>query len=118
MPIFRKQEEPDAAGFFNTGVKAEQVVANQLLQTNVNGQRVLLTRHTGVLYAFSNVCPHAAADLGKGRVNKGVVRCPDHQYSFDIRTGRPVWPPDEVCRLKRFMVQQQDGDVKVKLASQ
>jgi nitrite reductase/ring-hydroxylating ferredoxin subunit len=43
------------------------------------------------------------------------VTCPDHQYCWNIRNGRILWPEDENYRLKKYGVMVVDGIVKVKL---
>jgi nitrite reductase (NADH) small subunit/3-phenylpropionate/trans-cinnamate dioxygenase ferredoxin subunit len=81
----------------------------------VQDNSIILTRWQEQLVAFSNVCPHAGADLVEGHLHRGRVTCPDHDYKFDIRNGRALWPEDEVCRLKRYDVVEENGLVKIKL---
>ncbi|MEM7157052.1 MAG: Rieske (2Fe-2S) protein [Myxococcota bacterium] len=42
----------------------------------------------GELVAYSVVCPHMLGPLGDAPVTDGQVRCPWHDYCFDLRTGR------------------------------
>ena len=115
MGFLRRKQQSDPAGFTNTGIAAGAVVENELTRVRLQNQVVLLTRAGGELAAFSNICPHAAADLGKGRLARGQIKCPDHGYTFDVRTGRATWPEDEVCRLKRFALREEGGTVWVQL---
>jgi nitrite reductase/ring-hydroxylating ferredoxin subunit len=115
MPAKSAKPTPDADGFYLAGPAAD-LAEDQLLALKIAGDSVLVTRLDGQLFAFSAVCPHAAADLGKGAFYRGRIDCPDHGYRFDVRTGRVLWPPDEVCRLKRYQVLEDDGWIKVKPA--
>jgi nitrite reductase/ring-hydroxylating ferredoxin subunit len=88
-----------------------------MIEFAVGSQSVLLTRQEGQLFAFSNVCPHAASPLQEGRRRGYTVKCPNHGYTFDIRTGRAVWPPGEGCRLTRFKITTKDNEILLQLTS-
>ena len=111
--FFRSKADED--GFFRLDVPAGAITPNSLYKVKVNGQTVLLTRVGDQLCAFSAICPHAAADLANGRLIRGQIKCPEHGYTFDIRSGRITWPPDEGCRLTRFTVQEANNQIKIKL---
>ena len=114
--FFRKKEAaPDEEGFYDTNLPASKVTAEAAQVVRVAGTRALVTRVRGRLHAFSAVCPHAAADLGDGRFFDGQVKCPDHGYTFDIRTGRATWPEGEGCRLIRFTAREEAGTVRIRL---
>ena len=114
MNLFRSKAKPDVDGYFTT-VAAEAVQADQMTAVTINRKKIILTNFDGELYAFSAECPHASADLGKGWVGRYKVTCPDHEYCWDVRSGRILWPEDETYRLKKFPVKVEDGIVKVKL---
>ena len=117
MPLFKKEPQPDADGYFPTGVAADAVTAGTLHTAEVAGKTAVITRAQGELVAFSNVCPHAAADLSKGRLFDGQIKCPDHGYTFDVRTGRATWPQGEGCRLMRYDAREKEGTVQIRPAS-
>lgn len=104
---------PDSDGYYLAGPAAD-LGQEQLLGLKIAADHVLVTRLDGQLFAFSAVCPHAAGDLSKGSYYRGRIDCPEHEYRFDVRTGRVLWPPDEVCRLKRYEVIELDGWIKVR----
>ena len=112
--MFWKKQKPDTDGY-HTVAQADDVQEGDMLVVKVNRERIILTYWQGELFAFSNNCPHASADLSDGELHRGRITCLDHDYKFDIRTGRTLWPEDEVCRLKKFVVKIEDGAVKVKL---
>lgn len=103
-----------ADGFVTVGVSA-MLPANQMKAVLVNGRRYIVARWQEGLYAFHSQCPHAGANLADGDYYKGKIECPDHLYCFDVRTGRILWPEDEVYRLKMVLVKEEAGKIKLKL---
>ncbi len=65
----------------------EDVSEGALLRATVQGRTVLLTRVGEDIAAFSNKCPHLGLSLAGGQVSGGVVRCPFHGSTFDVRSG-------------------------------
>ncbi|MCL4263700.1 MAG: Rieske 2Fe-2S domain-containing protein [Anaerolineae bacterium] len=114
MQLFKSKATPDAEGYFET-VAAAVVQPGELTAVTINGRKLLLTRYEGHVYAFSAQCPHAAANLGDGWLSRFKITCPDHEYCFDVRNGRILWPADENYRLKLFVAKEDNGVIKVKL---
>jgi nitrite reductase/ring-hydroxylating ferredoxin subunit len=85
---------------------------------------VLVAREGDHFYALRNVCPHQGADLAAGwfggtsvpsqagQVVFGrsgeIVRCPWHNWEFDVRTGCSLHDPEKQ-RVKAYKVVV-DGD--------
>lgn len=79
----------------------------------------------GAYYALRNICPHNGAPLckgligphvqsdGPGRFSYGregeILKCPWHEWEFEIRSGRAVVV--EGLRVKTYRVMVEDGDV-------
>lgn len=93
------------------------VIEGKLVVAKIGSKKLLLTRFNGQIYAIDSVCPHAAADLSAGTLQSWQICCHEHDYCFDIRSGRIVWPEDEVCRLRRYETKEEDGRVFVRLNS-
>jgi nitrite reductase/ring-hydroxylating ferredoxin subunit len=106
--------QPDAEGFF-VAAPATAVQVDRITAVTIAGVPIILTRINGRVYAIGARCPHAAGDLSRGHVRRGQISCPDHGFRFDVRDGRAAWPADEVCRLKRYPVKEENGWLKVKL---
>jgi nitrite reductase/ring-hydroxylating ferredoxin subunit len=84
----------------------------------------------GRYYAITNYCPHAGGPLCLGRVQgtteprpdlavrmayvrEGeILRCPWHQWEFEIATGRTVAKPEK--RIRTYDVRIEDGAVILK----
>lgn len=116
LAITGRGRPADSTGFV-AAVADESVVEDKMTLVTVDKRRLILTRYEGVIYAFDATCPHAAADLAKGSLRRWRVCCHEHDYCFDIRSGRIVWPEDEVYRLRRYEVRIDDGIVAVRLST-
>lgn len=114
MQLFKSKATPDADGYYET-VRGEAVQPEELTAVTINGRKLLLTRYEGRVYAFDAHCPHAAANLGDGWLSRFKITCADHEYCFDVRNGRILWPADENYRLKLFATKEVEGLIKVKL---
>lgn len=84
----------------------------------VGGRSVGIYNINGAFHALRNICPHQGAELCKGIVSAYVtsngpgdfqfdregeiVRCPWHQWEFDIPTGCMI--TDAVMRTKTYEV--------------
>ena len=114
MGLDERQIEADEDGYF-PAVLAANVQPGEMTAVEINGLPVILTRLGEVVHAFSAFCPHASANLSQGALYKGRIDCPDHGYRFDIQSGRALWPEDEVCRLKKYPVKEENGRIMVKV---
>ena len=75
-------------------------------------RRVAVFRVQGELFALDNVCPHVGGPLGEGQLEGTTVRCPWHQWPFDLRTGCTTRPPS--ASVQRFAVKVEGEDLLVR----
>jgi nitrite reductase (NADH) small subunit len=70
---------------------------------------VAVFRVSGRIYALANTCVHKGASLCDGDIaeNGTVVRCPWHNWSFDLASGQHCLDPKE--KLRTYDVRL-DGD--------
>ena len=59
-----------------------------LRKVNAGGKAICLINTNGKLFATSNTCPHAGADLSTGWCENENLICPFHRYQYDLNTGR------------------------------
>ena len=59
----------------------------------VNGRHVALFRLDDGFFAIDNLCLHQAGPLCDGDIERGVVTCPWHGWSYEIRSGTLVQDP-------------------------
>lgn len=70
------------------------------------------TRVDGKVAVFLRTCPHAAADLAMGSIKNGELSCPEHNLTFDLRTGRS--PCRSLANLRFFEAEEVAGEVRVR----
>ncbi len=85
---------------------SESPAKPKLRRVTVEGVDVLLGRlSSGTVVAFATRCPHQQTDLADATFFDGLVRCPQHAYLYDARTGENVVPareaqPADLWKLK------------------
>jgi nitrite reductase/ring-hydroxylating ferredoxin subunit len=68
---------------------------NKLQENSLNwffpkGLPVLLIKKAGEIYAISNKCAHMSCPLGMGNLEDYTIKCPCHDWRYNIRTGEFV----------------------------
>ena len=56
----------------------------------VGDKEIALFNYKGDYYAIDNICPHRGAPLGEGRIEEGILICPNHEWRFELKSG---WCP-------------------------
>lgn len=85
------------------------------LQVNCGSDSICLYKLGGAVYATQDECSHGSASLSEGFiVEDGLIECPLHQGSFDIKTGRAVSVP---CKddIRVYPVKIENGKVYVQV---
>jgi nitrite reductase/ring-hydroxylating ferredoxin subunit/predicted secreted protein len=92
----------------------------ELRLVQIGDQEVILVRLAdGGVAAFASHCPHQATDLLDASFFDGLLRCPQHLYLYDPRTGENVIPardarPENLWKLRpgylpTYRVEERDG---------
>ncbi len=55
---------------------------------------IALFNYKGKYYAVANKCPHRGAPLGEGRIEEGIVICPNHEWRFKLVNGANMQNPE------------------------
>jgi NAD(P)H-dependent nitrite reductase small subunit len=55
---------------------------------------IALFNYKGKYYAVTNKCPHRGAPLGEGRIEEGIVICPNHEWRFKLESGANMQNPE------------------------
>ena len=87
---------------FQKIAKIEDLWSGEMLGVEMNGEHVLLVNIDGHIYAYADVCPHQKSRLSEGTLAESTLRCPRHQWEFDVSTGSGV-NPRNTC-LKAFPI--------------
>lgn len=83
----------------------------EMESVEIDGTEILLVKHDGAFLALQGICPHQDIPLVEGKFENGIVTCRAHLWQFDATTGQGVNPSN--CRLKRYPVAIEDGQVLV-----
>lgn len=95
--------------------EAELPTDKKLKRIEVDGVGVVFCRDGENVAAFAGLCPHLAAPMEDGWVDRGRVVCPWHGSQFDVRSGEVVRGPAAAplpcyqARLRDGMVELRDG---------
>ncbi len=97
----------------------------------VEGREVGIFNLDGQFYALKNACPHQGARVCLGKVmgtalpsdvyefryglEGRILRCPWHEWEYDITTGQSVFDPN--VRVVTYPVEVEDGAVAVTIPS-
>ncbi len=68
-------------------------IPGQGRMVSVDGRHVALFRLGDEFFALDNMCLHRGGPLCEGHIESGVVTCPWHFWSYEIRTGTMVQDP-------------------------
>ena len=79
----------------------------------VNGRHIALFRLDDGFFAIDNLCLHQAGPLCEGDIEGGVVTCPWHGWSYEIRSGTLVQDPR--VGVSRHNTRIVGNDVQVQL---
>ena len=81
-------------------------------QVEVDGAPVCLYNVGGQVCATQDSCTHAHASLADGWLEDGVIECPLHQATFDVRTGKVLSAP-ATEDLRVYAVDVDGGDIRI-----
>jgi 3-phenylpropionate/trans-cinnamate dioxygenase ferredoxin subunit len=58
----------------------------------------------GEFIAIEDVCPHDGSEIASGCIKKGILECPHHGATFDLRSGdvlsAPAYEPLEMMEVR------------------
>ena len=93
-------------------------------RVEVKGRAIVLFNLGGEFFALSTRCPHQGGDLAQGQLtclvestepgeyktsrHGEILRCPWHQWEYDIRTGKS-WVDPRTVRVRNFPVTVEPG---------
>jgi nitrite reductase (NADH) small subunit len=109
--------------------KAEELKTGQMKAVSIENKAIVVVRsQEGELYALRNVCPHKGPALSDGSLDGTctatepgeyklekvgeVLKCPWHNWEFDIKTGCSLFNPEKV-KVKTYEVKEENGTVVV-----
>lgn len=105
-PVLRSEDLPAASGAEDSPPRDPEAVARrpESRQVDVDGASVLLLRLvSGEAVAVAAYCPHQGTPLARSGLLAGEqVRCEQHGFVYDLRSGCNVLPTREVSAEARY----------------
>lgn len=92
--------------------KVSEIPEGGMKEYQIGGKSIALARVGGEIFAFDNICTHAACPLSGSPLEGYIVTCWCHGSKFDIRTGEVKALP-AVVPLATFKVEIRGEDVFV-----
>ena len=87
---------------------------NNIVEIEVEGKRICISRYRETFYACAALCPHASGTMANGYLDSiGNIVCPVHRYKFNIKTGRNT--TGEGYFLKTYPVETRDDGIYIGL---
>lgn len=92
-------------------MKEEDLPIGKSAIISVGDEEVALFNYKKKLYAVKNKCPHKGAPLGEGRIEEGVLICPNHEWRFNLETGDCMQNP--YMKTESYPVKIRDGSIYI-----
>lgn len=100
---------------FNRVCKADTIAEGGMRLVIADAHLIILAwPDGGELRAFQGVCPHANTPLSDAEFDGRVLTCPNHHWTWDLRTGEPMHPQES--GLAEYPVKIADGAIYVDTA--
>ena len=99
------------ADTFERAIERDELPDGQGVMVEIGTRVIALFERGGDIHAVQNTCPHAGGSLADGSLDGTMVRCPRHNWGFDVASGACVTDPR--YKLLRFEVRIEDGWVLV-----
>ena len=65
----------------------EAIIEKVPFRAKIDGEPIIIIKVEYELFALHNQCPHLGCTLHKGELEGYFIKCPCHDWIFDIRTG-------------------------------
>ena len=74
---------------------ANEIRDNQIFPFDHEGNKIILVKKDGKIFALDRICTHAEADLSTGILSETGITCPLHLSVFNLENGSPQNLPAE-----------------------
>lgn len=100
-----------------TTLNFDSLVEGKPVQVDVEGVKVCVARVGDEVFAISDICSHAEANLSEGEYKGYVIECWLHGAEFDLRTGEAITLP-AVAPVKTYKVSRDENVVSISVPNQ
>ena len=99
---------------FISVARTADIHAGERKRVEVNGRRISIFNIGGEYYAINDTCPHKkTAPLIRGTLDGIAIKCPNHGYRFDLKTGKCNISQD--FNAKVFTTRVENGEIFLNL---
>ena len=91
----------------------EEFAEGEVKIVDADGVMIAVFNLNGEYIAIEDVCPHDGSEIASGCVKKGILECPHHGATFDLRSGDVLSPP-AYDPLEMMQVRLENGRVEVR----
>ena len=100
---------------FVIAATTDEISPGNCIDAKLEGHCIGIHNVDGQYYAVDNICPHVGGILHSGQLKDGVIVCPIHQWKFDVKTGKCIWPGK--CEIATYPVKVDGGYIYVDINS-
>ena len=101
-------------GNYSFVAKTGEIPSGKRKRVEINGQRITIFNIENTYYAINDTCPHKkTAPLIRGKLDGLGIKCPNHGYRFDLKTGE--CNIDSVFNTKIYAVKVEGNSILLKL---
>jgi 3-phenylpropionate/trans-cinnamate dioxygenase ferredoxin subunit len=100
-----------------TTLNFDALVEGKPVQVDVEGVKVCVARVGDEVFAISDICSHAEANLSEGEYKGYVIECWLHGAEFDLRTGEALTLP-AIAPVKTYKVSREENVVSISAPNQ
>ncbi|MBD2200581.1 MULTISPECIES: NifU family protein [Calothrix] len=72
----------------------EQIPEAGVLAVKVAGHAFILSRQGDRISCYHNACSHLGSTLDEGKVENGIITCPNHGFQYNLQTGECLTVPE------------------------
>ncbi len=113
----RCSRDSDERSFLSKYIKiahVDELRPGECKTVSAEGRQLALYNVGGCFYVTENRCPHKEGPLGDGQLSAEVVKCPWHDWRFNVITGENT--ADARVRLRTFEVVIDGNVVSAKIS--
>ena len=92
-------------------MKTEDLPTGKSAIILADGEEIALFNYKGEYHAVANKCPHKGGPLGEGRIQEGILICPNHEWRFELKTGESWQNPE--MRIRIYPVRVRDEKIYI-----
>ncbi len=98
-------------------IKEEDLKEGKIKAVKTGNKQIALIKKGDDVFALLNECPHMGCPLKSGTLEEYVLKCPCHNWGFDVRSGENVDTGEYVDmddpKVETFETKIDEGNISV-----